>query len=114
MTERIPDKRYFKIGEAARIVGVETHVLRFWESEFPQVRPDRTPKNQRLYRKKDVETFQVVKRLLYEEGYTIPGARNMLSARQIPPETPIEKENELLKEIRQGLLEIWEMLEPGE
>ena len=75
---QIPDKVYFRIGEVAEIVGVETHVLRYWESEFPQVRPDRTTSKQRLYRRPHLEMFLEIKRLLYEEEYTISGARKKL------------------------------------
>ena len=71
----IPDKLYFRIGEVARICGIQTYVLRFWESEFPQLRPGKSGTGQRLYRKRDVEMALKIRKLLYEEGYTIPGAR---------------------------------------
>jgi DNA-binding transcriptional MerR regulator len=71
----IPDKLYFKIGEVARLCGIQTYVLRFWESEFPQLHPTKSGTGQRLYRKRDVEMALKVRRLLYDEGYTIPGAR---------------------------------------
>ena len=73
---RIPEnRRYFRIGEASRIVGVEPYVLRYWESEFPQLRPGRADSRQRTYQKKDLETLLEIKRLLYEERMTIEGAR---------------------------------------
>jgi len=76
---QIPDdKRYFRIGEVSRIVGVEPYVLRYWESEFPQIRPIRADTNQRTYQKKDLEIILEVKRLLYEEKLTIEGARQRL------------------------------------
>jgi DNA-binding transcriptional MerR regulator len=76
---RIPDdKRYFRIGEASRIVDVEPYVLRYWESEFPQIRPRRADSNQRTYQKKDLEILLEIKRLLYEEKMTIEGAKRSL------------------------------------
>ncbi|MCP4665953.1 MAG: MerR family transcriptional regulator [Deltaproteobacteria bacterium] len=76
---RIPaDRRYFRIGEASRIIGVEPHVLRYWESEFPQIRPQRAGSNQRTYQKKDLETLLEIKRLLYDEKMTIEGAKQRL------------------------------------
>ncbi len=75
MTDIIPSKRFFKIGEVSRIVGVPTHVLRYWEREFSLVRPRRAPSKQRVYRRKDVETLLHIKNLLHDEKYTIAGAR---------------------------------------
>jgi len=80
---RIPDdKRYFRIGEASRIIGVEPYVLRFWEGEFPQVRPRRADSNQRTYRREDLETLLEIKRLLYHERMTIEGAKKRLKLRK--------------------------------
>ncbi len=78
----IPDKLYFKIGEVKKITGVETHVLRYWESEFKIIRPQRASSKQRLYRKIDVENILTIKKLLYEDGYTVPGARKLLTAKK--------------------------------
>jgi DNA-binding transcriptional MerR regulator len=74
----IPDKLYFRIGEVARLCEVPAYVLRFWESEFPQLKPNKGGTGQRLYRRRDVEMALRVKRLLYDEGYTIPGARQLI------------------------------------
>ncbi|HEX4004836.1 MAG TPA: MerR family transcriptional regulator [Acidobacteriaceae bacterium] len=74
----IPDKLYFRIGDVAKLCGVETYVLRFWETEFPQMRPNKSGTGQRLYRKRDVELALKVRRLLHDEGYTIAGARQVL------------------------------------
>lgn len=74
----IPDKLYFRIGEVSRLCAVESYVLRFWESEFPQLHPNKSGTGQRLYRKRDVEMALRVKQLLHEEGYTIAGARQIL------------------------------------
>ena len=76
----IPDKLYFRIGEVARLCEVPAYVLRFWESEFPQLKPNKGGTGQRLYRRRDVEMALRVKSLLKEEGYTIPGARQLLKA----------------------------------
>jgi DNA-binding transcriptional MerR regulator len=72
------DKRYFRIGEVSRIIGVEPHVLRYWESEFPQVKPYRPGSNQRTYQRKDIEILLEIKRLLYEEKMTVMGAKKRL------------------------------------
>ena len=74
----IPNKLYFRIGEVAKLVGVEPHVLRYWESEF-RMRPHRSASGQRLYRKKDIARFLKIKKLLHNEGFTISGARKALS-----------------------------------
>ncbi|MGQ9896960.1 MAG: MerR family transcriptional regulator [Acidobacteriota bacterium] len=76
----IPDKLYFKIGEVCEIVGVEPHVLRYWEQEFPQLAPQKSAAGQRLYRRKDVETALRIKSLREDEGFTIAGAKKRLSA----------------------------------
>jgi DNA-binding transcriptional MerR regulator len=76
----IPDKLYFRIGDVAEICQVPAYVLRFWESEFPQLKPNKSGTGQRLYRKRDVEISLRIKRLLYDEGYTIPGARQVFQA----------------------------------
>ncbi|MFN7921543.1 MAG: MerR family transcriptional regulator [Bryobacteraceae bacterium] len=72
---KIPDKLYFRIGEVASLVGVEPYVLRFWESEFPQLAPRKSGTGHRLYRRKEVEMVLEVKRLLYDRRFTIEGAR---------------------------------------
>ncbi|MBS1801050.1 MAG: MerR family transcriptional regulator [Acidobacteria bacterium] len=74
----IPDKLYFRIGEVSRLCDVPAYVLRFWESEFPQLKPHKGGTGQRLYRRRDVEAVLHIKSLLYDEGYTIPGARQVI------------------------------------
>ena len=74
----IPDKLYFRIGEVAKLCDVPAYVLRFWESEFPHLKPHKGGTGQRLYRRRDVEMALRIKSLLYDEGYTIPGARQFL------------------------------------
>jgi DNA-binding transcriptional MerR regulator len=74
----IPDRLYFKIGDVARICGIETYVLRFWETQFPQLKPNKSGTGQRLYRRRDVELALEIQRLVHKEGYTISGARHAL------------------------------------
>src|ERR1700721_4189334 len=76
----IPDKLYFRIGEVADLCRLPAYVLRFWESEFPQLKPVKRSTGQRMYRKRDVENVLRIKQLLYEQGFTISGARHHLGA----------------------------------
>lgn len=78
----IPDKLYFKIGEVSDLLGLPTHVLRFWETEFKKIKPKRTSSGQRMYRKKDVVLILKIRHLLYEKGFTISGARQHLRSKQ--------------------------------
>ena len=75
----IPDRLYFKIGDVARICGVETYVLRFWETQFPQLKPNKGGTGQRLYRRREVELALEIKKLVHEEGYTLAGARQAMA-----------------------------------
>jgi len=84
---RIPDKQYFRIGEVAGIAEVEPYVLRFWETEFTTLRPQKTRTNQRMYSRKDVEHVLCIRDLLYEQGYTISGARRALK-QGVEPDDP--------------------------
>jgi DNA-binding transcriptional MerR regulator len=84
----IPDRLYFRIGDVARICEVPAYVLRFWESEFPQLKPNKGGTGQRLYRRKDVEVALRIKTLLYDQGYTIPGARQVFKAEAKPKDLP--------------------------
>jgi DNA-binding transcriptional MerR regulator len=100
----IPHKLYFRIGEVSRLLGVEPHVLRYWETEFAALKPKKGGTGQRLYRRKDVETALEIKRLLYDRRYTIEGARKHLEMRPTaPPPKPI-RQAELFDPVR-GLLE---------
>ncbi len=78
MTIEIPDKTYFKIGEVAKIAGVKPYIIRYWESEFKQLKPTKTRSKQRLFKKSDIELLLVIKKLLYEEKFTIEGARRRI------------------------------------
>jgi DNA-binding transcriptional MerR regulator len=80
----IPDKLYFRIGDVARLAGIKPYVLRFWETEFPVLGPKKSGTGHRLYRRKDVEMVLEIKRLLYEQRFTIEGARKFLETRAKP------------------------------
>src|ERR1700758_2475012 len=111
----IPDKLYFRIGEVAVLCHLPAYVLRFWESEFPQLKPVKSSTGQRMYRRRDVESVLRIKQLLYEQGFTIVGARQQLrsegksdkgqSAIPFPAQSPAE-----MQRIRQGLREILNLL----
>jgi DNA-binding transcriptional MerR regulator len=135
----IPDKLYFKIGEVADLVGVQAHVLRYWEKEIPFIRPGKTASNQRRYRRTDVELFREIRRLLHQERYTLAGARKRLlsgergedalgpasptadgvpanhsgneSATPALPAVNSEVENARRMRLRDGLLELIQMAE---
>ena len=111
----IPEKLYFRIGEVARLCRLPAYVLRFWETEFPQLKPVKSSTGQRMYRRKDVENVLQIKKLLYEEGFTIAGARQHLRGetkgdkKQPPRPFPARSVSEL-KHVRQGLREILTLL----
>src|SRR5271166_4860464 len=108
----IPDKLYFRIGEVSRICRLPAYVLRFWETEFPLLKPVKSSTGQRMYRQRDVENVLRIKRLLYDQGYTIAGARQHLRDESKPAKRqsgllfPAKSPPETLKKVRQGLQEI--------
>jgi len=104
MGEIPEDKKYFRIGEVSRIIGVRPYVLRYWESEFPQIRPHRADSKQRTYQKRDLEVIFEIKKLLYEEKLTIEGARRRLKAKR--SEKQVSVDQEFLREMRNELQEI--------
>ena len=134
MDFQIPDKLYYKIGEVAKFTGLKTHVLRYWETEFTAIRPNKSRSNQRLYRRQDVDLILRLKDLLYNQGYTIAGARKKLrekpakttvaAVEESPPKKKTAKaadqltlplsgsyNPELLEEIRQDILHLKKSLE---
>lgn len=122
MSPEIPDKRYFKIGEVAELTGVKPHVLRYWETEFPSFRLTKSRTQQRLYRRQDIELVLRLKHLLYEQGFTIAGARKVLRGRvqePAPPQEPVQIELPLavgvdrrqLEEVREDLLRLRRLLD---
>jgi len=124
----IPNKLYFSISEVAEMTSVKPHVLRYWESEFPELRPKKNRAGNRSYREKDIRTVMTIRDLLYQEGYTIAGARNRLKERgrveeparaaarvetaEAAPETPTASvPGQLLKEMKKELLELRKRLD---
>jgi DNA-binding transcriptional MerR regulator len=115
----IPDKLYFRIGDVAKLCKLPAYVLRFWETEFPLLAPKKSSAGQRLYRQRDVENVLRIKKLLYQDGFTIAGARQYLKAdlkpaksqAALPFVSPREKRDEL-KYLRAGLQEILGILKP--
>ncbi len=111
MSPEIPNKVYFKIGETADILGVEPYVLRYWESEFPQIKPVRAASRQRLYRRQDLETFMEIKRLLYEDKFTIAGAKKRIASRAAKkPEITPDEQHEFMLYLKKTLQEIKEII----
>lgn len=99
-----PVKLYYRIGEVAGIVGVEPHVLRYWETEFRSIRPQKSRKGQRIYSRRDVDRLLKVKDLLYTHGFTIAGARKKL--REVGAEPPTEGESRAAGVARAALIEL--------
>ncbi len=99
-----PSKLFYRIGEVSRITGLEPYVLRYWESEFPHLRPEKRKSGQRLYTKKDLENILQIKELLYQNGYTIAGARKKLRGRSR------QDTNEVLEYTKKELREILTLL----
>ncbi len=99
MTSIIPDRMYYRIKEVCGITGLKPHVLRYWEQEFKDIRPVKSSRGQRLYKKKDLDVILTIKRLLYEQRYTIDGAKKYLMSRK-----------NLLEEIKVQLTEVVEIL----
>ena len=99
-----PVKLYYRIGEVANIVGVETHVLRYWETEFRTIRPEKSRRGQRVYSRKDVERLLKVKELLYSQGYTIAGARRQM--REPGTVLPGEVERKQNENLRSALIDL--------
>ena len=101
------NKLYFKIGEISQIAGIAPSVVRFWETEFNFIKPERSDTGQRLYRKKDLETIITIKNLLYNQKFTIAGAKKYLKEKEIEA----EKQNNLLKEIKEELQAVKKILD---
>jgi DNA-binding transcriptional MerR regulator len=111
MDGSIPDKSYFRIGEVSRLLNVQPYVIRYWESEFKTVRPIRTRSDQRLYRHRDVEELLLIRKLLYEENFTINGARKQL--RKIRGEEGFSAKDgreDILMRLEKGLRQIRDLV----
>jgi DNA-binding transcriptional MerR regulator len=103
MTEDIPERMFYRIKEVCTITGLKPHVLRYWEQEFKDIRPVKSTKGQRLYKRKDLDTIIAIKKLLYEKRYTIDGAKKYLTGQR-----------GILEEIKEELTEIVEILKKGD
>ncbi len=99
----IPDKLYFRIGDVARLANIKPYVLRFWETEFPGLGPKKSGTGHRLYRRKDVEMVLEIKRLLYQERFTIEGARKFLESRTKPELVPVAETRAKRKRVQGDL-----------
>lgn len=108
---RIPDKQYFRIGEVAEIAGVEAYVLRFWESEFSSLKPAKSKTNRRTYSRRDVELVLRIRDLLYDQGYTIAGARRRLKQEGPGPAEDPAHRRELLQRIRNEVQELLRLVQ---
>ena len=133
---RIPNKLFFKIGEVCEITDTQPYVLRYWESEFPALAPAKNSSGQRIYRRKDIETVLRIKQLLYDEGFTIAGAKKRLETElggrggtpaamaslpetvvaNVEPEPPprADATREVLQEVREHLRQILTLLDKGD
>jgi DNA-binding transcriptional MerR regulator len=126
MDKKIPNKLFFKIGEVCEITDTQPYVLRYWESEFPALAPAKNSSGQRIYRRRDIETVLRIKQLLYEEGFTIAGAKKRLEAEMAgrvetpapvnettgaPPEASASDRVAALRQVREQLREILTLLE---
>jgi DNA-binding transcriptional MerR regulator len=129
--KKIPNKLFFKIGEVCEITDTQPYVLRYWESEFPALAPAKNSSGQRIYRRRDIETVLRIKQLLYDEGFTIAGAKKRLESEMqgradspaptpTPTPTPAPAGNggadsagrdEAIKQLREGLRDILTLLE---
>jgi DNA-binding transcriptional MerR regulator len=126
MGKKIPNKLFFKIGEVCELTETQPYVLRYWESEFPALAPAKNNSGQRIYRRRDIETVLRIKALLYEEGFTIAGAKKKLEQEvkeeaagdggKSPSTRPLEGEmgGDRIEEIKSGLKDILQILESND
>ena len=104
----IPGKRYFTIGEVSELCGVKPHVLRYWEQEFPQLKPVKRRGNRRYYQRHDVIMIRQIRSLLYEQGFTIGGARQRLTGDEAKED--VSQSQQIVKQLRVELEEILKIL----
>lgn len=114
MAELAPNKLYYSISEVSEYLGVEQHVLRYWETEFPKLNPPKNRAGNRAYRLKDVKQLEVIKKLLYDQKYTIEGARQRLKSTEEPvvaqPSAEEGKQRKVLGEVKKDLQKLLGML----
>ena len=114
-TPEIPDRMYFKIGEVSEITGIESYVLRYWETEFKELTPEKSKSKQRMYEKKDIENILLIKKLLWQDRFSIEEARKKLKDLKkdnVQRKQKIEKspENQQLKKVKYELKELLRFL----
>ena len=108
----IPQKLYYRIGEVAEIAGVKPHVLRYWETEFGFLSPQKNEGNQRLYTAKDLEKVLLIRKLLYEDGYTIAGAKRKFrdERKKSAPAVDVNDRDRLVKQLRKDVNELAQLI----
>lgn len=104
----IPGKRYFTIGEVSELCNVKPHVLRYWEQEFPQLKPIKRAGNRRYYQRQDVMIVRQIRDLLYDKGFTIGGARQHLSGNE--SKADVNRSRQIVRQLRKELEEVLEVL----
>lgn len=103
MAQEVPERVYYRIKEVCNLTGLKPHVLRYWEQEFKDIRPIKSPRGQRLYKRKDLDTIITIKKLLYDKKYTIDGAKKFLNDKR-----------HIMDEIKEGLKEIIAILQENQ
>jgi len=109
----IPGKRYFTIGEVSELCAVKPHVLRYWEQEFPQLKPVKRRGNRRYYQRQDVLTIREIRSLLYEQGFTIGGARQNMEHKRSAPQESTESFSQLVDSMIDELEDVLLLLKPS-
>src|ERR1700716_3491898 len=103
-----PGKRYFTIGEVSELCGVKPHVLRYWEQEFPQLKPVKRRGNRRYYQRQDVIVIRQIRSLLYDQGFTVGGARHQLTGEEA--RTDVSHSQQIVKQLRLELEELFKIM----
>src|ERR1044071_5518209 len=111
MSELSDDERLYKIGEVCRIADVQPYVLRYWETEFPSLAPNKSGGGQRLYTRREIDIILKIKQLLYSEGFTIAGAKKKLEIEEPPPSAPPKDMSKALRQVKEELTAILRMLD---
>ncbi|MES0350890.1 MAG: MerR family transcriptional regulator [Desulfobacteria bacterium] len=107
---KIPEKRYFRIGEVSALTGIESYVLRYWETEFPKIKPARSRSGQRLYKRRDIEIILQIKDLLYQKKFTIAGAKKHLQQEKASKPSDADSQRLMLEQVREELITIRDLL----
>jgi len=110
LKKELPFKLFYKIGEVSKILGVNTYVLRFWETEFPFLKPKKSKGGQRLYTKREIEILILIKKMLYEEKYTIEGVRKKLNKIYNTSGSQMDNKKEIIERVKIKLREILDIL----